>query len=122
MYIYHTDPLQRPEQQCGTLSALVWQSLTTHTQHTAGWEPMLLLLLLLLLRLMQSVPAGCMYGWVCMCVSECCNGGDGGDGWVGGAIGVCACALTEKVILSSANHNDRRSSSSIETEDNKERS
>lgn len=86
----------------------------THTQHTAGWEPTLLLL-----RLMQSVPAGCMDGWVCMCVSECRNGG---GGWVGGHIGVRACALTEKVILSSANHNDRHSSSSIEAEDNKERS
>lgn len=38
----------------------------------------------------------------------------------GGRAGVCVYALTENVILSSANHNDRHSSSSIETEDNKE--
>lgn len=74
---------------------------------------------------MLSVPEGCMCTsvCVCLCVSEWCNGG---DGWRGRArrclVCVCVKGKKKKVILCGANHSDRHSSSSIETEDNKETS
>lgn len=78
----------------------------------------LMLLLLLLLTLFDAVCACRVYVRMTlfsMCVSEWRN-----EGWRGEGMSVFVYVLTKKVLLSSANHNDRQSSSSIETEDNKE--